>query len=420
MDDSATSYVDLQRSLRAAAAWVRKHKSPTDQVALFSIGSGVRVWQPFTADRSLLLRRLRAMTRERPADSEGDRIRDLVRQLSDCRGFTHPHGGNGLQCATDAVREFKEEETDQLPDRIASLRALVEMLGLFPGHKTVLYLGDGFLMNPGQFAAYAIAAYFGGAPDLAMSTYPYTLRPVTDAALRANVTFYTIDAHGLRVDSIMGDASQEHPPNMTGPAAVDFAVERQHAPEDSLNDLAWDTGGLALTNTNDLARSIHVAVGGIAGTYYASYQPTEIRLDGRYRKITIRSLRPRVRVRTRAGYYALPVREFPVRAKVLPFRRNGSRFLVPVRFSLNPSVLRWRGFGSRRHDLLVVAHTLMDSHQRLVTQRVQELDAAYPGSKPVKFEIGWNLLPGAYRGVVEITEARTSDFGDLTFRMRVP
>ncbi len=423
MDDSSTSYPDLISSIRAAIRWVKTRQLPTDQVALFSIGMGVRVWQPFTSDRKLLLSRLHAMEHENSAPSDDQRINGLLFRLHSCTDL--PQLSVQESCAKIEVRHFTEEETALLVRRTEQLRALMNMLGLFPGEKRLIYFGDGFLTNPGRLASYAYATYFGTDTQMEwqLSDPNEFLRPVTDAALRSNVTIYTIDAHGLSASPIMGNAT-EVPSNILGPEgprdAVTFGIERQYGPQDALNELAWDTGGLPFSGDNDLATFTDRAIGDIAGTYYASYQPTNSRLDGSYRKITIRCLIRGVHVHTRAGYYALPIHEFPVRAKVLKFRPNAQRFLAPVEFILNRSDLHWRGRGKRRSDDLVVAHTLVNSSHQLVTSRVQMLQAHYPESKRLTFAIGWNLPPGQYTGVVQITEAGTSDFGVANFRLRVP
>jgi VWFA-related protein len=423
MDDSSTHFADLQQSIQAAAKWIRQDQSPSDQVALFSLGLGVKVWQPFTANRRLLLRQLAAMAHQSASPSDDDRINDLLNRLHGCMDL--PELSAQRNCAKVEVRQFYEEETALLVRRTAQLRALAEMLGLFPGEKRVIYFGDGFLTNPGRLASYAYATYFGTDREMEsrLSDPNEFLRPVTDAALRSDVTFYTIDAHGLRASPIMGNATQV-PPNNLGPegptGAVNFAIERQYGPADSLNELAWDTGGLPFSGDNDLAAFAKRAIGDIVGTYYASYQPTNTRLDGSYRKITIRSLRRGVRVHTRAGYYAVPIREFPVRAKVLSLRHNIGRYLVPVEFSLDRSDLHWHGRGSRRNDELVVAHTLVNADHHLITSRVQMLKAGYPAAKCLTFAIGWNLAPGQYRGVVQITESGTSDYGVANFSLNVP
>jgi VWFA-related protein len=417
MDDGSTNYLDIQQAIQATAKWIREHQSPTDQVGLFSVGTSVRIWQPFTSDRGLLLEKLQDMVRIKAAESEDDRVTELLRDLGSCKGV----GGN--QCGMEAVSTFAQRDRALLLDRITALRALINVLGLFPGDKRIVYFSDGMLLDPGRFAAYAFGAYFGmqaAREEVMDMSSPVDLRSVTDAALRANVVFYTIDAHGLRTGLFEGDASQASPPPINNPATTEFNMEYLHAPQDSLNELANETGGLAFNNGNDLAYFTDRAVGDIAGTYYASYRPTDTNLNGAYRKITIASLRRGVGVRTRAGYFALPIYEFPVRAGVLRLREKGGRELAPVEFVLNPSDLHWQGRGRKRHDVLLVSNTLLDSHHQIVDSRVQMVDAAYPEARDLSFELGWDLVAGTYAGTVKVTEEGTSNFGIVRFQISVP
>lgn len=295
MDDSTTGYLDLQQSIQAAEKWVREDMTSSDRVAVLSISYGVNVWQPFTSDRDLLLRKLEEMVHQKPAEDLNERINDLLRSPDfPCspRGAHSPEpigtgqggaasGGGGpndgqSQAGRDVVASrvadiWAEEEQPPLPDQFTWLRALVDMMGIFPGQKRVIYLGDGFLMNPRRFAAYVIAAYCGGGINFGVSAYPYTLHSVIDAATRAGVTFYTIDARGLLAEPLYGSAANNFPPPVVGPNAANapnvqaFYAEKLHAPEDPLNELAHDTGGVAYNNGNDLTYFIRRAVNSIEG-----------------------------------------------------------------------------------------------------------------------------------------------------------
>ncbi len=454
MDDSNTGYVDLRLSILAAEKWVRQDMTPSDRVGLVSISYGVKVWQPFTNDRDLLLRRLNEMLHERPAEDLNQRTHDLLQEMRQACEVQSPGPVGGLSleyshaaqagggnlpngepgdtraeqdaCENRIGDKWAEQEQPRVPDQTNWLRALVQMLRIFPGQKRVIYLGDGFLMNPGRYAAYVHAAYFGGNVKFGMSTYPFTLHSVIDAATRAGVTFYTIDARGLVAEPLYGGAAANDALPIVGPNAANAAniqayyAEKLNAPEDPLNTLADGTGGIAYHNGNDLAYFIRRAVNSIEGTYYASYRPPDIRLNGLYHKISIQSLLPGVKVRTRGGYYARPVHEFQVRARVLKKEKKAYGYFVPVKFILNPSELQWHGIGSHRHDQLAVSNRLEDSHGKLITARIQMLDAARPRSGRLTFDIGWGLHPGTYSGTVEVTEQDTSNFGSVVFHLKIP
>jgi VWFA-related protein len=421
-DNSSTTFEDRQRSLEAAGEWIRTHRSGDDEIGIFSLGVGVKVWQPFTRDARPLLAALDAMHGLRTSSSEDVPVNDLLRQMQSCKELPRP--AEALECGRVSVQNFYEDQVGLLHERVSHLQALVRLLGLFPGEKRVIYFGDGFMTNPGELAGLAFATYFGDDRQLRERLLQINaLRAVTDAALRSNVTFYTIDAHGLREVPVMGEATQQAP-NILGPEgssmAFQFWAEREHAPEDALHFLANDTGGREFSGDNDLAAFAARAIGDIAGTYYASYSPTDTRLDGNFRKITIRSRRDGIVVRTRAGYFAMPVREFSVRTQILSTQVHRGRYLVPVQFSVNPGELDWHGHKARRKDQLVIAHRLIGPDGQLITSRVQILSTGYPQDGQVKFALGWALQPGDYTGVLEITEASTSNFGVANFHLKLP
>jgi hypothetical protein len=84
------------------------------------------------------------------------------------------------------------------------------------------------------------------------------LHATVDAAIKAGVSFWPIDARGLVAEAPLGDATQGSPGNSgiyTGAAALATTTNFQQS-QDTLYALAGDTGGKALFDTNDLTRGI--------------------------------------------------------------------------------------------------------------------------------------------------------------------
>ena len=122
-------------------------------------------------------------------------------------------------------------------------------------------------------------------------------RRLTEDANRGNVSFYPVYARGLAVfDSPIGP---EPPP----PPSVDR--ETLAARHDSLRQLAADTDGLAVINTNQVENAMKRIVADLSSYYLLGYYSTNTKLDGRYRNITVRVRRPGVQVRARRGYRGL-------------------------------------------------------------------------------------------------------------------
>lgn len=133
-----------------------------------------------------------------------------------------------------------------------------------------------------------------------------------DEANRANASFYPIDPRGLPVfDS---DIGPDRPP----PIQVDAAILRTR--QNSLRTLAESTDGLALVNTNQIAAGLKRIVTDLSSYYLLGYYASNVKMDGRFHKITVRVKRPGVQVRARRGYLA------PSEAELnsLPSRTSGA------------------------------------------------------------------------------------------------
>ena len=173
------------------------------------------------------------------------------------------------------------------------LLALVEQLSGMPGRKTVVLLSEGFEV-----------------PDNVRKKF----NDVEDRANRHNVTFYTMDAAGLRVHSRMpliaaaiGEAGEQ---NVATGIASDPTGERTEMmwrdPTAGLEPLARHTGGLYIGDTNNLKEGFAKVSADRRFHYLLAYASSNPALDGTYRKIDVRVRRPDVKIRARGGYVASP------------------------------------------------------------------------------------------------------------------
>jgi hypothetical protein len=120
-------------------------------------------------------------------------------------------------------------------------------------------------------------------------------RRILDEANRSNTSFYPVDPRGLAVfDTPIGP---DPPPTLQ----VDAAMLRTRLT--SLRTLADLTDGLAIVNSNDIARGLKRVVDDLSAYYLLGYYATG-KLDGQFHSITVRVKRPGVRVRARRGYLA--------------------------------------------------------------------------------------------------------------------
>ncbi len=73
-----------------------------------------------------------------------------------------------------------------------------------------------------------------------------------------------------------------------------------------LRELAEDTGGALIANTNDLGKGLDRVTADLASYYEIAYAPQSGEADGRFRKIDVKVTRKGVDVTSRSGYFALP------------------------------------------------------------------------------------------------------------------
>jgi VWFA-related protein len=153
--------------------------------------------------------------------------------------------------------------------------------------------------------------------NLAMLNDWQTFRDLMEDANRANVSFYPVNALGL--------VAMDKPINKDGPLegeAQALVAEGKARPSDigrfpvrtdqqivatrseNLRTLAEVTDGLAVVDTNDLDKGMRRVVDDLTSYYLLGYYSTNSKLDGKFRKITVRVKRPNVDVRARHGYRA--------------------------------------------------------------------------------------------------------------------
>jgi VWFA-related protein len=126
-------------------------------------------------------------------------------------------------------------------------------------------------------------------------------RYLLDVANRNNASFYPIDPRGLAVfDSDMGP---ERPPTLE----VDRANLNSRI--ETLRTLAENTDGIASVGNNDLDRGLKRIADDLSSYYLLGYYSTNTKLDGQFRKITVRVNQPGVEVRARRGYRAATAEE---------------------------------------------------------------------------------------------------------------
>lgn len=196
------------------------------------------------------------------------------------------------------ARNILQQSNAVAMNTLHTLASVVRGFGPLPGRKVLFFVSDGFLVDDND----------SGLRD--------RMRTISDAAARAGVVIYSLDAQGLR--SGQPDASEggNFDPSGRLARASTSEVTAMQAP---LFTLAADTGGRALINTNALGRVVSGALKETSLYYLLAWKPEATGVGGgspKYQRIEVSVReRPEVRVLVRRGFYNGAAPAEPTRAE---------------------------------------------------------------------------------------------------------
>ena len=289
--------------------------------SIVTVDHGLQVLQPLTSDHAALLKSMdRSMTWSfTQYENQSTEVKQELQQtLSGGEPQLQASSGGGpsqaqVQSAVNyqmAKMQYDMLTQAEAADRafnaratIDALMALVRAQSQLPGRKVVLYF------NPWLFIPEAVKEQYNN---------------LVSVSNRANVSFYTVDPKGLVTwsqnsngrDWLNGAAGETRSQQMRG-GVGEVTTAQARAGETAenalranplmwLRDLAQQTGGVTIAETNDYKAPLRTALEEVRTYYEASYAPHITAYDGKFRKITIRVDRPDIVVHSRSGYFALP------------------------------------------------------------------------------------------------------------------
>ena len=384
---------DAARAVRAAEAYVATI-GRNDRVAVVTLLDKLEVQQDFTADQNTLreaIRRLHGVSR---AIFDGEPDADLLENAL----FT------GYR-------------------RLRSLRLLTSALAQAPQKKSVvIFAGSGF------------------DADLAGIT------ATVDAAVRAGVSFYGIDAAGLSAAPPLGDASRGSSFGtgvLSGVAVVQGGGTTHD--QDLLYALARGTGGRAYFDSNDFERPFRTLEDDTGEYYLLSYRSTNTRRDGRFRRIEVSVRRPQVRVTHQAGYYApkdamavsaeqrerqfqeelaadLPSQEVPLYVALAYMHVGSERFYVPTTVLLPSSLSSEKNPAENSFEIAVIFRHTESNAKQMVRQTIPgELELGQQSTmKVIQYSTGAMLPSGAYKVRVVVRENASGKMGAFDTTIDLP
>jgi VWFA-related protein len=296
VDDLSLSFESTSRTRRLLYGVVDDRLAAGELLAVLHTGGGLGNLQQFTMDKRLLHAAIDGMSFNLAGRGGVGALSPKADLISASRGDASPAAARGEPEAAARARELDayvaavvlQRQVRLALSTLTALERVVEGLARLPGRKSILLLSQGFV-----FA------------DRDTNRVPDRLRQLTDAANRAAVVLYTLDPGGLQTGLPQAADSAQQPDD---PYA---SQTRRRELRRGLDTLAEDTGGLALTDTNDLAGAVRRVVEDRQGYYLLGYEPDAARFLGRdqeprFHRIKVAVKRRGLHVRSRRAFYARP------------------------------------------------------------------------------------------------------------------
>jgi len=419
-DFSAMGQPEQIRARDAALKFLDEQMTPADLVAVMSFSNRLRVVEDFTADRG----RLKEVI-------ESFRIGEASELAVEGETEESAEEGEDTGAAFTADEtEFNIFNTDR---KLGALEDAVRMLGTLPEKKALVYFSAGVgrtgVENQSQ------------------------LRSAVNAASRANVAFYPVDARGLMASAPAGDA-----PRGGSRGAGIYSGQTQRSmrsrfaeQQETLYTLAADTGGKALLDENDLTVGIRQAQRDFSSYYILGYYSTNPALDGAWRRIRVRLLeQPQARLDYRSGYFAPkefrrfsaadrerqleealslgdPITDLPLAIEVNYFRASRNTYFIPVAVKIPGSAIKLAESGRKDETEIEFVGQIRDTKGHLaasvrdaVRVRLRGDAAGKLATRNLTYDTGFTLTPGNYILKLVCRENETGKLGTFETRFAVP
>jgi VWFA-related protein len=384
---------DQVHALQAAEKFVRTQMTEVDLVSILRYqGGAVDILLDFSADRNKILSILETMI---VGEGQGS-----------AEGIDDSSSGDAGAAFGQDSSEFNIFNTDR---QLSALQTTAHMLEQINEKKSLLYFSSGLRLNGNDNQA--------------------QLHATVDAAVKAGLSFWPIDARGLVAQPPLGDATQGSSGNsgMYSGTAAQATNDRLQQSQDTLYSLAADTGGKAFFDNNDLAVGIVRAQRAISDYYLIGYYTTNTAQNGHFRRIKI-TVPEKLNgsLDYRQGYYANkefvkfngaekerqledalmlgdPITDLTIAMEVNYFQLNHAEYFVPVTVKIPGRELALAKRFGNEHTVIDFVCEIKDEMGLTVSNLRDNVDVKLNDAsvtelarRPIEYSTGFTLLPGRY------------------------
>jgi VWFA-related protein len=294
VDDLSLSFESTYYARRALKKFVDDEMQDGDLVAIIRTGGGIGALQQFTTDKRQLYAAIEKV-RWNPAGAGNVGAFAPMEAKVDLGPTPMPQPGDrtpeGIQKEQDSFRA-----SIFATGTLGAINYVVRGMQELPGRKSVMLISDGFKLYEDDAEGFKESGRVLQA-----------LRQLVDAANRASVVIYTMDARGLVYTGLTAAD------NTSGRSADDVEKElgdrrdQLFDTQDGLRYLAKQTGGLSIINSNDLSGGIRKILDD-QSYYLIGYVPESDTFDpkvNRFNKLVVKVKQPGLSIRYRSGFFGV-------------------------------------------------------------------------------------------------------------------
>jgi len=416
-DDVHGNFGNLAFARQAAIKHMSNELAPSDRAAIFTTSGQVNV--DFTDDKARLLDALNRLQPRPIGRSAGQECPDISYYMADmimnkndpmalqaatadtmaCMNFDPSMVSTAKQIAQGAAQMALSIGEHETQVTYSVLKDVIRRMAAAPGVRIVVLASPGFITT---------------------DSLRTDESDIMDRAVRNNITINSLDIRGLYVDG--ADASQAR----TSRLKLQYDRFAARAEGDTLDELAYGTGGTSFENNNSMDDGFRVT-GTAPETYYLlGFSPQNLKLDGTFHALKVTLKAPgHLDLQARKGYYAPKrltdaaetakteieealfsreeLRELPVDLHTQFFKAANGTTNVTVMAHLDVKHFKFKKADGRNNNTITVVSSLFDRNGNMVVAITKTLELHLKDDTLEKKVDGgltlrtpFNVKPGTY------------------------
>ncbi|WP_169747231.1 VWA domain-containing protein [Edaphobacter aggregans] len=316
LDSLNTPLVDQGMVRREMISYLRAIPAGT-KIAIFTLGSHLRMVSGFSTDPAVLLQAMRdksvgmelssiLITPEAQQNEEKRQDQLLTTSnIGDPKSSASAEQRQAILGGINQMRQFVSDTASfsddyRVKETLAAMDEMGRYLKQFPGRKNVIWFSASFPIGVdpdfNQTDAYRM-----------MRDYSMDIRATTQRLAAARVAMYPIDARRFFQNPALQASSGGGSKTRNGyyrDQSMDLAFDEVTKEHDTMEQIARGTGGKAIYNTNDLKGALADVIRNGDDYYTLAYDPSGVKQDGKFHKIEVKFRQPGYSLLYRHGYVA--------------------------------------------------------------------------------------------------------------------